>query len=171
MEKAVTFEDCDRIIERGYLHITEQMIQELMSTEDIDEWRDILFRNTVQGYEISFALTYDVFVEYIRNRLTKGKGKKRQVQVKIEDLEPEGEKQPVIFKHAKKRQWGAYRRSESIPYTSKEVFLLERLIKMGYHSGSIFEIYNQSYDVKSKSAVVTKVGRIRKGTGAAKRGT
>lgn len=177
MTNHVTFEDCDRLVEKGYFQITEQMVQELMATEDVDEWRNILFQNTIQGYDVSFAFMYDPMVEYIRNKITKGRGKKRPVQLELEPETKEPvkepvkmpprveEKQPIVFKHAQKREWGTYRRSESIPYTSREVFLLERLIKMGYHSGSIYDIYNQSYDVKSKSAVVTKVVRIRKSVG------
>lgn len=155
--KLVEVEDAERIYAR-YIQIDDKLINRLANTSDLDDWRDALFDATVQGYDISFAMTYDWVVEYIVDKILKGRKKKE----KPVEFEPETKAEPKDFKMPKKVKWGKYERTPTIKYQPKETLLLKNMIVLGYNKARSFEIFARTYDKRTKQAVYRKILRMQK---------
>jgi len=154
LTKKLTVEDVDRMSTR-YFNITDDLINKLNATDDIDLMRSHLFDAVIQGYDISFAFTYDWAIEQLVEKITKGRKEKKEI-----GFGEDGTVEPKEFKPLKKVKWGNYMRTPSIRYTSREEGLLKNLMGLGFDRSRIYDIYNKTYDKRTKQAVYRKVIRI-----------
>lgn len=154
--KLVTEEDVDRVYTK-YIIVNDKLVNDLGSTNDVDTWRNSLFEATVQGFDISFVLTYDWAIERLVEKITKGKkGGEKQEEFDF------GKVEEVKFKPLKKVKWGKYERTAQVKYKPREVQLLNRLIDLGYKKETIFVTYSRIYDERTKQAIYRKVLRMEK---------
>jgi hypothetical protein len=153
LSKLVTEKDVGRIFEK-YLEITEKLRADLIATDDLDEQRALLFDAVVEGFDVSFALTYDWVVTDLVNKVIG----KEKIEVQEELVEPIKRKPP------KKVIWGkaGYRRTPSIRYSPRELIMMENMIELGRKNQRIWELFNKSYDKRTRKGVITKLGRLRR---------